>query len=98
MDIREKTNNVNRHPWELSRARCIIKLIKNCNLQSFVDIGAGDRFFTTQLLNIASGKVYAVDSAYTEKSMYINGICCLNDIAELPEIGAGGGADHDGCS
>jgi hypothetical protein len=89
MDLIEKTVNSNRHPWELSRCSYLFKILAKRNLQDFADIGAGDRFFTAQLINIASGTVYAVDSAYPEQDSFIDGIVCLNDISKLPVINGG---------
>jgi SAM-dependent methyltransferase len=85
LDLKEKTSNPNRHPWELSRAQCILNLIRRKKLKCFVDIGAGDRFFAKKLLTIDSSTVYAVDSAYDDKTACINGVICLNHISKLPE-------------
>jgi hypothetical protein len=89
--IEKKTANDNRHPWELSRTKCILDIIKKYPICTAVDIGAGDRFFISKLLSFVSGQLYAVDTGYSEKSNIIDGIHCLNDISELPEIGGGGG-------
>jgi SAM-dependent methyltransferase len=86
MDLKEKTSNINRHPWELSRSQCILKLIRKQQWKRFADIGAGDMFFTRQLLDMDSGTVvYAVDSEYEEGMKSIDGIHCLNNISELPD-------------
>jgi len=81
MDLTEKTSNENRHPWELSRAHCILNIVKKHDLTSVADIGAGDRFFASKL----HGNVYAIDAGY-EKSEIVDGIYCLNDISELPKL------------
>jgi hypothetical protein len=91
MDLIEKKVNNNRHPWELSRSRCIFDILAKRNLRDIVDIGAGDRFFTAQLINIASGRVYAVDTAYPEEASVIDGIQCLNDVSKLPILSTRGG-------
>jgi hypothetical protein len=90
MDLREKMTCSKRHPWELSRAHCVLNIIKQYNLSTVADIGSGDRFFTLQLASIISGAVYAVDTGYTEKSAPIDGIYCFNDIAGLPDLTGGG--------
>jgi hypothetical protein len=84
MDLRELTANTNRHPWELSRTRCILHLLSKYTIHNCADIGAGDRYFTKKLMSLVSGKIYAVDSAYT-KTEVLDGIYCMNDIRELPE-------------
>jgi hypothetical protein len=86
MDLKEKTSNTNRHPWELSRSQCLLKLIREHHWKRFADIGAGDMFFTRQLLDMDSGATfYAVDSEYDAGVKSIDGINCLNDISGLPD-------------
>jgi SAM-dependent methyltransferase len=84
MDLTEKTENLKRHPWELSRSHNILKLLsKYDNNCVYADIGAGDKFFTLKLLSITSGNVYAVDNEYYNDEGIENGIYCLNDIKLL---------------
>jgi SAM-dependent methyltransferase len=85
MDLKEKTSNPNRHPWELSRAQCIFNLIRQKKLKCFADIGAGDRFFAKKLSTIDGSTIYAVDSEYDDETAYINDIICLNHISKLPK-------------
>ncbi|MDR1848225.1 MAG: class I SAM-dependent methyltransferase [Bacteroidales bacterium] len=85
MDIKEITTNTNRHPWELSRADAMLKILKKYNKKSYADIGAGDRYFCEQLLNIGATIVYAVDSEYPEERAEKNNVICLNDIALLED-------------
>ncbi|GHV16779.1 hypothetical protein AGMMS49938_17100 [Fibrobacterales bacterium] len=87
MDLVEKTSNANRHPWELSRAESILSVMAKdiSHSAKFVDIGAGDRFFTQKLGSIVKGDIYAVDSGYNENSM-IDGIHCLTSVSDLPKI------------
>jgi hypothetical protein len=75
-----------RHPWELSRAKCITKIIQNRRFVNAADIGAGDRFFTNKLLFLSSGAVYAVDTGYPEQETTIKNITCLKDISRLPKL------------
>ena len=83
MDLLERTENENRHPWELSRTRCILDIIKKYNIETIADIGAGDRFFTSNLSPYI-GTLYAIDVGYDEKNDMIGDICFLNDISKLP--------------
>lgn len=82
MDLTEKTNNLKRHPWELSRSYNIMKLLENSN-KCFVyaDIGAGDKFFTSKLLSITNKNVFAIDIQYNNKKE--DRIICLNDVSLL---------------
>lgn len=77
MDLNETTEEVlYRHPWELSRTQCIIKVLsryidqlgKKGKHASYINVGAGDLYFDKVLFEKYSGnQVYAVDIAY--KSM-----------------------------
>lgn len=86
MDLTEKTANINRHPWELSRSHCIIRQINNHTFTTIADIDAGDRFFTTKLLPFVTDTIYAVDTAYVDTNTKFDGIHCINSISELPEL------------
>lgn len=86
MDLTEKTANINRHPWELSRAHCILNLIKRYTLRNVADIGAGDLFFASKLKTAVRGDVYAIDTGYGERSKITDGINCLNNISDLHRI------------
>ncbi|GAB6393338.1 MAG: class I SAM-dependent methyltransferase [Treponematales bacterium] len=91
MDLREKTENQFRHPWELSRADCIFRLLKkDRSVKCFADIGAGDRFFTLKLKNLTGGAIYAVDRGYPGGEESVDGIHCVNDISRLPRLADGG--------
>jgi hypothetical protein len=98
MDLREFSSGSdmqNHHPWELSRAYCILKDIKKEALHNIIDVGAGDRFFTLKLSKIASGTIYAIDTGYSEEAVCIDHIYCLNDIAAIASSNpacVGGGA------
>jgi SAM-dependent methyltransferase len=86
MDLKEKTSNINRHPWELSRSRCILKLIRKQQWKQLADIGSGDMFFTWKLAEVDSATViYAVDFEYESGLKSVGGINCLNDISGLPD-------------
>jgi len=89
MDLTEKTLNINRHPWELSRTKCVLSILKKYILNTVADIGAGDRFFISKLRPFISGKAYAVDVGYN-KSEVIDGIHCLNNTHDIPKLNGGG--------
>lgn len=71
MDLRERADNSQRHPWELSRAEFFSKLIlaERPNFPVRVlDVGAGDSFFAETLLARlpAESSVTCVDPGYPE--------------------------------
>jgi len=90
MDLAEKTLNINRHPWELSRTQCILNIFKKYCINDIADIGAGDRFFASKFSPFVSGTMYAIDTGYNESSKIIDGIHCLNDISKLPKLNCDG--------
>jgi len=90
MDLAEKTLNINRHPWELSRTKCVLSILRKYILNTVVDIGAGDRFFISKLRPFISGEVYAVDVGYNQKSEVIDDIHCLNNTLDIPKLNGGG--------
>lgn len=46
MDLSEVGNNQNRHPWELSRDRGILRVLEKMPMEGNVlDIGCGDSYF-----------------------------------------------------
>jgi hypothetical protein len=85
MDLIEfDKNNTNRHPWEISRASSIIKILSKNNLDTqYADIGAGDLYFSKRLAYITSLPIYSVDIGF--KELYdSNNIITLTDINFLP--------------
>lgn len=92
MDLRENTSNENRHPWELSRAACLMQVLdKNTHTKKWiqnngriVDIGCGDAYFTTELAkkhNLTN--IYGVD-INGEDYKNENGVKIVNDIEKIP--------------
>lgn len=69
MDLKElNLKGKYRHPWELSRTECLFGLLKRRLPQvQYMDIGAGDLFFTQKLREITSRPVYAVDVNYSKE-------------------------------
>lgn len=76
MDLNETTEEVlYRHPWELSRTQCVIKVLSRYIDQldekgkhaGYINVGAGDLYFDKALLEkYGQSQVYAVDTAYKE--------------------------------
>lgn len=74
MDLSETTREViNRHPWELSRTQCTLKVfskyIAGFNGQAvYINSGAGDLYFDKKLLEkYEKSQVHAIDIAYKDK-------------------------------
>ena len=88
MDLRETLKKGGRHPWEISRAdmlaRVVGRIVKNARA-GIADIGAGDMYFDERLLEILpAAKITAVDICYDEK-VKKPGIAIARDIRELPD-------------
>ncbi len=64
MDLKERSSNANRHPWELSRADMVLRLLPGAGAERYADIGSGDLYFTNRLAETTSLPIYAVDSHY----------------------------------
>jgi SAM-dependent methyltransferase len=70
MDLRERTTNPNRHPWELSRADMILRLLAGRSRRTrYVDVGAGDCYFAERLAELTDDPVYVVDVNYAEPAV-----------------------------
>ncbi len=75
MDINEVSEKqINRHPWELSRTKCVLREILPAISEMgsdarFVSIGAGDMYFDKHILDLKKKHIlYAIDIGYdTEK-------------------------------
>jgi len=65
-DVKEKVNDMKRHPWETCRAKFILKKIKRYGMSGKIaDIGAGDLFFTNILIeNLKNVQITAVDPSF----------------------------------
>jgi SAM-dependent methyltransferase len=65
MDLREQSHNPNRHPWELSRADMVLRLLhRNGSNARYADVGSGDLYFAHRLAEQTNAPVYAVDVNY----------------------------------
>jgi len=90
MDLTEKSLiNNHRHPWELSRTKCILDIVNRLSPSSVIDIGAGDLYFLSELKPFISGSLYAIDKEYKIKAQTVDNIHLLNNISELPESESG---------
>lgn len=69
MDLVEKIEkNENRHPWEISRAENIFKIVEHNSKDCvYADIGSGDMYFASKLPHITSEKIYCVDLNFSEE-------------------------------
>ena len=92
MDLKEKTQNENRHPWELSRTKNLLHIIKKCLLDKnnvkIADIGAGDMYFDKQLVEKLKDEnitpiIFAIDKEYSKQISHEKEIIMLNDIQIL---------------
>lgn len=85
MDLKEqKKNNINCHPWELSRAVSLLKLLRNYPPNTkYADVGAGDQFFTRQIVQITDHPVWATDIGYKKSSTNKDIIQC-NSLNSVP--------------
>jgi hypothetical protein len=86
MDLIERVDeNENRHPWEISRAENIFRIVEhNAKDCVYADIGSGDMYFARKLSNITSKKVYCVDLNFSEEK--VDGqIIQLIDTSKIPD-------------
>lgn len=97
MDLNErKDKDFNRHPWELSRTRCIRggigkyldvmhRKVPNRGMR-YINVGAGDCFFDQELLaRYADDEVYAVDIGYENVPSDEGRIHRYNYLEEIPD-------------
>ena len=79
----------NRHPWELSRGDCVLKLIMSNSLKeakTICDIGSGDMYFSNILAEKFNSQIYAVDTGYEEIPLAINSrITRMNNISQIDD-------------
>jgi SAM-dependent methyltransferase len=73
-----------RHPWELARATCLLRLIEMSEVARIADVGAGDLFFARRLRERTRAEVFAVDTGYVT-SAEIDGILVRRDLADIPD-------------
>lgn len=94
MDLAELTDNENRHPWELSRAQNILRLLNQSadtrKPLQIADIGAGDCYFSRLLLKQlkqkgSTAKIFAVDQAFNSIESDDPQLVLLRDLQELDD-------------
>lgn len=66
MDISEvRADNANRHPWEVSRRSCLLRLLGRRDPDTqFIDIGSGDLYVARALSAMSRHPVIAVDPEF----------------------------------
>ncbi len=87
MDLREVSGNSNKHPWELSRARCILKEITRIEgVERVLDVGCGDGFFDRVLLHGDARVRSVLGYDVNLEKPYSEGACSwTNDIGGIPD-------------
>jgi len=84
MDLRERSANPNRHPWELSRADMVLALLaRNARSTTYADVGSGDLYFARRLCELTDMPVYAVDVNYGNRSVEGQLVICT-DLDQVP--------------
>lgn len=94
MDLNEVSKGMEyRHPWELSRTKCILKSMeqylstanKNLN-RKYINIGAGDMYYDYALMRkYNTDSLYAVDIGYSDNNAESDRIQKFNYLEEIPE-------------
>jgi len=86
-DIKEKVKNTKRHPWEVCRAKYILKIISECgSISKIADIGAGDLFFSNFLVkNLTDVQIVAIDSSFETLDCENDRITKIRNVSELPK-------------
>jgi SAM-dependent methyltransferase len=92
-DLKETRDNMRRHPWELSRAHEVLRIIKKIlrndrtpRAYKIADIGAGDLFFDKFLIRrLGNAEVDAVDKAFETLESDVPEIRKTRDYRALPE-------------
>ena len=84
MDLKERSANPNRHPWELSRADLALQLLaRNTKATRYVDVGSGDLYFARRLSALTDAPIYAVDVNYGSRANEGQVVVCT-DLAQVP--------------
>ncbi len=87
MDLTEVTDNTNRHPWELSRERCMLREIRRLDrVERVLDVGCGDGYFDRQLVSHDERVKSLVGYDLYLQEPASEGVCSwTNDFAEVPD-------------
>ena len=85
MDLIEvPPGKMERHPWEVARAACILGLIGDRDFGTVADIGAGDLYFAGELLRRHPGRLIAVDKGY-ERVAELDGILLRKSLSDVAD-------------
>ena len=84
MDLRERSANPNQHPWELSRADMMLRLLaRNARATRYADAGSGDLYFARRLCALTDAPIYAVDVDYENRGVEAQLVICT-DLDQVP--------------
>lgn len=84
MDLRESSRIThNRHPWEISRSRRLLSMLRDDTNLQYADVGAGDMYIAKKLRNYTNIPIYAIDAHYSSPK-YLDGIIMLRSIENIP--------------
>ncbi len=91
MDINEKKGtDFHRHPWELSRTKCVMNELKQFieldKKEKYLNIGAGDLFFDESWTKkyVPNHQIHAVDIGY-EDELKKDNICMYKNLESVTE-------------
>ena len=86
MDLIEVSSNQNRHPWELSRTRSILRILQKIKLkENILDIGCGDSYFDRRLAeHFPETTVYGVD-INLKQELHEDRVHALKSTEHLPD-------------
>ena len=85
--IRASGREARRHPWELSRADFVIRLLQGKVPQGrpVLDIGCGDAYMLERVCRAYPGRpAYGVDTAYAEQLTAFPGATLVASLEQLP--------------
>lgn len=95
MDINETSKEMkNRHPWELSRTKCVLKAMEPYLVdihragggKKYLNVGAGDLYFDRALMKKwPKDTVYAVDVGYADEKAGNGKVHKYNALERVPE-------------
>lgn len=84
MDLKERTANPSRHPWELSRADMVLDLLsQNARGTRYADVGSGDLYFAGRLRELTDAPIYAIDVNYGTQDSESQLVVCT-DLDQVP--------------
>jgi hypothetical protein len=84
MDLKERSANPHRHPWELSRADMVLEMLSgNARGTRYADVGSGDLYFVRRLCAYTDAPVHAVDVHYEHQTSQAQLRICT-DLSQVP--------------